>query len=298
MLRSLTVGILLAATIACSSLAQSGLALMKVEIGARPAGMGGAFVAVTDGPNSSAYNPAATAHTTKFTASFGHIAYWNNIRLETAYFASNFTKKSWIHGGIRYAADNDLEHRGVMASSEPDYYFNAHDISLKGGFAYQVSNRLVAGASLGWFAEKIDIFQGSVFNADLGVMYDLNPAIDLGASVTNIGPSFNIKAIGGVVSNDISLPTTYRVGGTYGYDKYLGAVDLVVLDDEAHVHLGAEGWLHERFALRSGYMINYDAKSFTAGASFVHRNFTIDYAFVPYSTSLGTTHLFNLTVSL
>ena len=42
-------------------------------------------------------------------------------------------------------------------------------------------------------------------------------------------------------------------------------------------------------------MFGYDTKNFTAGASFVHRTLTLDYAFVPYTGELGTTHLFNLT---
>ena len=44
--------------LSASVVGQDGLALMKVEAGARPAGMGGAFVAVTGDPMSAAYNPA------------------------------------------------------------------------------------------------------------------------------------------------------------------------------------------------------------------------------------------------
>ncbi|RKX26863.1 MAG: hypothetical protein DRP45_02405 [Candidatus Zixiibacteriota bacterium] len=283
---------------AVSVSAQDGLALMKVEVGARPTGMGGAFVSILDGPNSSPYNPAAAARTSKFTVSLSHLAYWSNIRIETGYFATNLTGRSWLHGGIRYAADDNLEHRGITASSEPDYMFNLHDVSFKAGFAYQVTDQLIAGVAFGWFAEKIDIYQGSTFNADLGLLYEVNSDVNVGASVANLGSDFTISSVDGVESAKIALPVTYRVGGSYTYNRYLGAADIVVLDDEFHLHLGAEAWLHEYFALRSGYMANYDTKSFTAGASFVQRNFTVEYAFVPYSGALGTSHLFNLTVSL
>jgi hypothetical protein len=88
------------------------------------------------------------------------------------------------------------------------------------------------------------------------------------------------------------------VGGSYRYDRYLGAVDAVIVDDEFHLNIGAEATLHEYVSLRAGYMANYDTKNFTAGASFTRRNITVDYAFVPYTNNLGTTHLFNLTFSL
>jgi hypothetical protein len=72
----------------------------------------------------------------------------------------------------------------------------------------------------------------------------------------------------------------------------------VVLDYEAHIHLGAEGWLHPKAAVRAGYMTGYDTRNFTAGATFKHRNLGVDYAFVPFSSNLGNSHLLNLTVRL
>ena len=71
-----------------------------------------------------------------------------------------------------------------------------------------------------------------------------------------------------------------------------------MLDDEIHVNVGAEARLHEMFQLRSGYMVNYDTKNFTAGASFFYRKIIVDYAFVPYTSNLGTSHLFNLTFGI
>ena len=73
---------------------------------------------------------------------------------------------------------------------------------------------------------------------------------------------------------------------------------MVIVDYEAHLHLGAEGRLHELFQLRAGYMFNYDSKNITAGASFTKRNFAVDYAFVPYENDLGTSHIINLTFRL
>lgn len=279
--------------------AQDGLALMKIEPGARAAGMGGAFVSVSGDPMSSAYNPAGAVGSPKFTASFGHNEYWENVRLETGYFAARSSDKLFLHGGIRFATISDIQSR-LTPTTEPDGLFDAHDVSFKAGASYRLTDRIAAGASVGWMMEKIEAYRGSAVNFDLGILAKATEAINLGASVSNIGSSFNLSYSGSVSSRDISLPTIYRVGGSYRYEKYLGAFDVVVVDDKAHAHIGAEADLHEYLSLRAGYMTGYASKDFTAGASFhvTRYNLDIDYAFVPYSNDLGTSHLINLTLGL
>ena len=277
--------------------AQDGLALMKVEAGARPAGMGGAYVSLTDDPNATYYNPAGAAGADHFTFSFGHNEYWENIRIETGYFAGNLAPRLSIHGGIRYAAVDDLESR-LTPSAEPDALFSSYDISFKSGVAYSFSEQLSLGAAIGWYIEKIDIYRGSAFNVDLGALYCLSPDVNLGASVVNLGSKLSLALSGQEGTEDISLPITYRVGGSYRRDRYLGAIDAVIVDDEFHLNVGAEAALHEYVSLRAGYMANYDTKNFTAGASFTRRSVTVDYAFVPYTDNLGPSHLFNLTFGL
>jgi len=276
-----------------------GLALMKVEAGARPSGMAGAFASVSGDPMTSVYNPAGVTTNESFTASFGHVEYWENIRFETGYFTMPLSSRYYLHGGIRFARVDDLQGR-FISTLDPAYIteFDAHDISAKAGLAYKINDKISAGLAMGWFFEKIDTWRGSSFNVDLGVRYDIDDNISAGASVTNLGSAFKLTQSNQPSSRDITLPTTYRLGGSYRYRKYLGALDVVVVDDEFHLHAGTEAELHELFSLRAGYMFNYDSKNFTAGASIHHRNMTFDYAFVPYSNDLGTTHLFNITFRL
>jgi hypothetical protein len=274
-----------------------GLALMKVEHGARPAGMGTAFVAIANDPNGSHYNPASIVNAPGFAASFGHTAYWENVRLESGFFAQSLSTRVHLHGGIRFAVIDEIEQR-MFPTEEPENFFDAHDISFKSGLSYRVSEKVSIGLSAGWFIEKIEAWRGSAFNIDLGVMVSPKKNINLGGAITNLGGNFSLSKSGVEGSREISLPTTYAVGGSYRYDRYLGAADIVIVDDEAHLHLGAEASVHEMFTVRAGYMANYDSKNISAGASFTKRNIGVDYAFVPYSNDLGTSHLFNFTFSL
>ena len=284
--------------LAAPAAGQDGLALMKVDPGARPSGMGGAFVSIAGDPMASAFNPAGAVGSEQFVASLGHNDYWENIRLETGYFSARWSERLYLHGGIRFAAVDDLESR-LTPTAEPEGLFDAHDVSLKAGVAYKISDKIAAGVAAGWFIEKIESWRGSAFNIDLGLIGKPRPGLTVGASVTNLGSDFTL-GYSGRESAEISLPTAYRFGASYQYQRYLGAVDLVYLDDDAHVHVGAEARLHEYLSLRAGYMSGYDVKDLTAGASFhlTRYRLAVDYAFVPYSDNLGTYHLINLTFEL
>jgi hypothetical protein len=290
---------LIAIISASAAMAQvDGLALMKVEPNARPAGMGGAFTAVTTGPDGVWSNPASGWDVADVAGSFSHTAYWENVRLESGFLAMRLTKKLVMHVGLRYATVDNIEKRTVVPTEEPLAMFDANDASIKLGGVYQINDRIAAGAAAGWFFEKIDEWSGWAFNVDLGVTARAAEHVSVGASVTNLGSDFTLSRSSYDATDPISLPTTYRAGVAYTIDRYLATADLVYLDDEAHVQLGVEGRLHELFQVRTGYMVNYDTKNFTAGASFVQRNLTVDYAFVPYTKNLGTTHVFNLTFTL
>ncbi|MEA2031835.1 MAG: PorV/PorQ family protein [candidate division Zixibacteria bacterium] len=277
--------------------ANDGLFLLKVETGARPSGMGRAFTAISHTPDASPYNPAGMAGVSNFTVSLGHTFYWENIRMEAAHFAMGLSPKVYVHGGIRYAVVDELEKRD-SPSELPDGMFDMHDISFKGGLAFQITDRLATGFGIGWIIEKNEAWRGSVFNIDYGIQARASEYLQFGASVINIGSDFKLTKNAGNESRPISLPSTYRIGASYHRDRYFGATDIVYVDDKLHLHLGAEVEVHKLFQVRAGYVFNYDVENISFGASFTKRNLTIDYAFVPYQSNLGTSNMFNMSFSL
>mgnify|MGYP001020477694 CR=1 FL=1 len=220
---------ILVASVFCSSavVGQDGLALMKVETGARPAGMAGAFTAVSGSADAMAYNPAAAFVTDRLTGSFGHVAYWDDIRLESGHVALSLWPKLSMHAGIRYASIGDIEKRGETPSSEPLELFDAQDASIKFGAAYAVTEKVSAGVSAGWYFEKIDQSSGWAFNVDLGVTMQATQSLALGASAMNLGSEMTLDMAGRAMSRPIDLPTQYRAGAAYTYDRVLGTVDVL-----------------------------------------------------------------------
>lgn len=271
--------------------------MMKIEPGARAAGMGGAYASISGDPYSAAYNSAGARGVSGFTAGFGHNEYWENARIESGYLLTPLSSTTYLHAGIRFAGINDIAVR-QGPSAEPDGLTDSHDISFKAGLGLQFAENLYGGMGIGWYLENVEAYRGSAFNVDLGVLAQLKKDLWVGASVTNAGSAFNLTKEGAVESRRIKVPTTYRVGASYRYQKYLGAADIVILDNAIHEHLGAEARVHKYFSVRAGYMFNYDSKNFTAGATFTSHGISVDYAFVPYSNSLGSSHLFNFTFQL
>lgn len=279
----------LCAFVGTSAYALSGLTMMAVEAGARPVGMGGAFTAITADPYSAAYNPSATWGITALAGSFGYNTHWENTRIETGYLT--FEKRSvTITAGIQFAAVDKLEGR---TEATADYIeFSAHDVSLKLGAAFELEKNYILGFSLGWMYEKIDVYDGSAFNFDLGLLMQPHQDLNIGLAVLNFGSTMKIR------EESYDLPTSYRGGISYKFNRFISAVDLVSKHGDIHLHFGGEYNLDDRFFLRGGYRFGYDTKDFSAGVGFSKRNLRIDYAFLPHKGGLSDSHLFNLTFEI
>ena len=284
-------------TTTLSYAAVDGLSLLKLESGVQVAGMGGAGVAQSGMAELGMYNPASVSTVSDFDISIGHTSYWQDIRQENGFLAKRLTKNSVLHTRIRFGVISEIELRD-RPSQEPIGIFDAHDIEFKAGVAFKLSQRYSVGFAAGWFLEKIGTYRGTEFNFDIGATALMNDRLSLGASIMNIGGELAISNSAGVVSRPIPLPTTYRVGGLYKYDRYKFVADIVSVDSKGHLHFGSNATVGKGLQVRAGYMTGYDTKSLSAGASFTRRNMTIDYAFVPFKRGLRDAHMFQFTFSL
>ena len=269
--------------------ADVGVRMLSAEQGARAIGMGGAYTSITADPFSAAYNPASVRGVTTFTGSFGYNSYWENSRIESGYIA--FEKRAITFlAGMQFAAVDNIE--GRVIAHDDFYEFSAHDINFKVGAAFELEPNYYLGFAVGWISEKIDNYSDFAFNFDLGLMFQAYPDLYVGIAVLNYGSTLKLA------EEAYDLPTMYRGGVSYTMYDITGAVDLVQFDGEIYTHIGSEYNYKDMLFIRGGYRIGYDTKDFSAGAGFTKRNFRIDYAFLPFSGSLGSAHTFNLTFHL
>lgn len=267
----------------------SGLALLKVETGARASAMGEAFTAVVADPLSQNYNPAGALGGSQFNAYLGQTLYWENITLQSGF--TSFAKGSWqFHFSMRSAKVDGIEARGPSPSADPDFLFDSRDLSIKTGVAIPLTERLTVGVALGWMMERISFYQSSTMTLDIGAIYKKSDKLTLGFSALNFGSALTFD------SADVALPTSVRGGVSYALRDVLLAADGVLIDEEFHAHFGVEYHGVDALALRAGYQSGYDSKNVTFGVGFSKNNLRIDYTFIPYKNSLTDSHQFGLSV--
>lgn len=274
--------------------ANTGLAFLKVEGGARATGMGGAFTAVIEDPSSLFWNPANAASLKQRQAHLTHNEWLQNISNE---FIGIVFPTATGNIGVSLVLNNvgGIERR-TKATAEPLAEFSAHDLAFGLTFAKPIGNHFFVGLTAKYLYEKIYIESASGYGIDFGVTYK-SPVdgLSLGAVLQNIGKINELK------KEKIKLPTTFRIGWAWAFPKQfwggdvLAVMDVVkVTDEDIHVHMGGEFKVFGRAAFRAGYQTGYDEKGLSAGFGLGAGRFMFDYAFVPYGSDLGSVHRFSL----
>ena len=275
----------------------AGASFLKFGMGARAAGMGEAFTAISGDISSVYWNPAGLSKLDGVWATFMHNRWFQDI--STEFFASAFRiSKNTFAFSFTINSVPDIERRET-ATTEPLSYFDARQVALGAAWSRGFAKKIDLGLTFKWLYEKIDVHTASGIALDLGGIYFLRDDLKLGLAVLNLGPKMKFE------EQKYSLPLIYKMGAVYSNkESYLDghyniALDLVKpADDPLRVHTGAEYEFPQNFSIRSGYEFGYDEKGFTFGLGFKIRKYSIDYAFVPYSSDLGNTHRISLNVKL
>jgi hypothetical protein len=267
----------------------TGFSFLKVGTGSRALGMGEASVASATDPSAAYYNPASIA-----LAGAPQILLMHREWVEGSHtdFLGATTSAGLFHAGLgvtSFAVD-DIEVRTAPGAALSTFSARNAAISLSG--AYDLSSALSIGASAKFLYEKIFVDDASGLAFDLGGVYRIDPAFTLGASVSNLGSVSELR-------NEAStLPTILRFGGAYttGVESLdgviTGSADLVSMSAEgrSHLHVGVEAEFKKLFALRAGAQTGYEAKSISLGMGVRQGMFRFDYAYVPFSLDMGSTH--------
>jgi len=270
----------------------TGLAVLKIGIGARAAGMGEAFVASSNEASGMFWNPAGPAWMTSREAHFTHTEWLQGINHEVA--AISFPSGDNSFGlGILLNNIEGFEHREI-ASEEPLGTFSSQDFSLMLNYARTLSERLSLGINAKYISEKIYIEHANGYMIDLGARYRLHPRLFTAMSFQNVGITTKMD------EEKINIPKVLRLGAAYQLpfvflqDKlHLVGDYMTDFDSNPHVNLGLEGQPFDVLTLRVGYQTGYEEKNISAGFGLTIGHFGVDYAYVPFR-DLGQSHRFSL----
>ncbi|MBU1614968.1 PorV/PorQ family protein, partial [bacterium] len=264
----------------------TGAAFLKIGIGARALGMGGAFVGIADDVSALYWNPAGVSQLSQKEVLFAHNALSQDIGQSFLGYVHPLRKRN-IGVGLNGLTVGGIEGRENEHSSPENLEAKFSAIILN--YSQKVTSNLRIGLNGKVIADNLDGDKQKAFALDLGLLYPRG-SLTIGASLNNLG-----SQLGGA-----DLPTEIKVGLAYRLLKdKLTLVASLDGGEQTRFHLGGEYLLFDRFALRGGLCAN-DGQSdlgegtgLSLGLGVRFSSFKLDYALLPYG-DMGSTHRISL----
>ena len=239
------------------------------EIGARPLGMGEAFIAVADDGNALLWNPAGLPRLGQ------HEIIASSADLYGVGHTSNLGYTLPIKG--RHAAGFDWNHLG---SEEAGLDFSQD--SFRFSYGYEPGYGLSLGTALrrigtNMVLDRVSLSRGTGWSWDIGALYTHSDQLRMGMVIRDLGDAEVLYKQRGKA--DVITEQRLRVGiALKPLDHLILAADL---DDR--LHMGAEYWYRDLLALRSGLQHDFtegEGITLSCGLGLRYQLLTVDAAYV------------------
>lgn len=293
---------------------------LALGVGARPLGLGGAYVALAGDVSAGYWNPAGLARIEYPELMLMHAEHFGSL-VNHDYGAVAFPVGATTSLGIsliRLGVDDipDTRNAGVDAGGNVTFdpnqfsrvdpsrisYFSSADWALFFTYARRHSDDLTYGANLKVIHRDLGDNNATGVGFDVGVQYSPLERLVLGANLQDVTTTFVAWNSG---RNDLISPTL-KIGGAYAVDALAGrftpVMDLDIMFENRQsastfnvgpVSVDVQGGLEYAFkdliAVRIGYS---DVRQLTLGAGLSLPKLTVDYSFAKFDATdqLGNTH--------
>ncbi len=223
--------------------------ILKMGSGARPQGMGGAFVAISDDVNGIYCNPGGLYQSEKVEFILAYTQWFEDMKCHYIGFISPLKNANRIIGlSFTYFGVDDIDKRDSFGNRIGS--LEANDIIVSLSYSHGVSSSLGLGMTVKGIFEKLGDDKGQDIALDIGALYHLLSTLRLGLNLQNIGPQMDIGGEKG------KLPFNIKTGLAYTVESFplILAVDVdVPVDDKMRLHYGVEYALSNLLSLRFGY---------------------------------------------
>jgi hypothetical protein len=268
----------------------SGSSYLKINIGARPIAMGGAFCAVSDDVNAIQWNPAGLSQIKGQEIIFAYSEWISGVKNNFIGYASP-AGKAWFLGlALNYWLIEGLTGRDISGNETNQTFAGNSNVTI-----LALGKKLRDDFSVGFCYKKI---QESIYNnsaasdgLDIGFLYRLR-YLRIGAAIQNLGAGIKLY------EESFPLPLNLKYGLSLKIlDKMVIALDQnMPADNDSYINLGFELKYGDANILRAGYKISENedkVPGFSFGLAFSFRNYNLDYSFQPFG-DLGDTHRISL----
>jgi len=231
---------LLVASAQASSVSQAGVLFLKITPGARPGGMGEAFVAVADDATATWFNPAGLAYIEHNELTMMHVNWLPQFKFEDLYY--DFL--SYVHqvpdwgtfgANIVFLNLGETERR-----DEANRYqgtFSSYEAAITGSYGTTLNRCMAVGVNMRFIYSHLSDRgagqeQGSGVATSIGVdvgylWHTPLPRLTFGANLSNMGPKVSYID----VDQADPLPTNLKMGLAYRlvdseYNKLTAVLDI------------------------------------------------------------------------
>ncbi len=265
---------------------------LRVEQGARPVAMGGAFTAVADDINSIFYNPAGLTNI----QSMEYVFSYTDWLVDSKFFsgALGYTTGVGTFGvSIVHFSINEFEETLPLQPEGTGRMVGAGNLALGLAFAREITDKLSLGVQVRYIQETLDQDTRTSVAFDLATFYNTGfRNLKLGVALRNLGPDQAVSKT--TLSETFPMPIDFNVtlsseilGSREGpYSLCLAFENSFTIDLGDRYRVGAELWLMDLIALRGGYRFNYSNEDYSFGVGFSPifqgQRFNIDIAYTHF----------------
>jgi len=283
-------------SLAATDVGRTAADFLLIGQGARAAGLGGAYTAVSTGATAAYWNPAGLASLNEKQVSLSHFSWFQDITVEQASFGMPVSDGLAAALSVTYVNYGTIE--GYDLSGNPTGDIAAYDWVGGVSLGFSVTESVSLGLTGKIVNQRLDDLSASAFAADFGIRYSVD-LFTIAATVVNLGSDLRFDQV------PEKLPASARIGL-----QFMPISDAVVTSLELEkrfqgdllIRQGFELGFSDQYYLRTGY--DYlpaqngrwlaTSISFGAGVRFDFAEF--DYAFTPNDKSTSEDlHRFTLT---
>ncbi len=304
-----------------SKVATTAAQFLKLEVGAKAAALGGAYVAGVNDMSALYWNPAGLAKIGQQSFYGTYTSLYAGIQHGYVAFGTQIGHSDFIGVHVTYLNSGEMEVTTLDFPEGSGEFFTVSDLAIGLSYARNLTDRLSVGGTIKFVNETIWRETANTFGFDIGSQFDTGIlGIKLGMSITNFstkfkfnGPDLNIDVDtdpryegnpdteARLNTQEWSLPLVFRMGILV---DILGPNSVILknpnhrvsfsfdandpLDHFLRFNTGVEYSFQEMLAFRAGYHLNYDETSFSAGVGLIldinSMPLNIDYAIVNYGT--------------
>lgn len=234
---------------------------LKIGIGARAIGLGGAYTALSDDLSAIYWNPAGLV----------------NINLAQIYMMKNSWQADVNQSFLAFS--QLIEPRRFSFGSSINYLHQpgVKDLLISLAYAGQLRNNLSLGVGVTSIQQMVNNQKARGIKGDLGLLFRPSKNLVWGVCLQNLGQEMDfIKVI-------YSLPRTLKTGLAYLKDNSLISLDTELpKGNNPALMIGLERWLIKQIAVRCGWRYQkHNSTGLSLGLGLRAANLQLDYGWRP-----------------